>query len=318
MEQPQKIDLDFWSSITRIDVDLEPEDYTPDDGTGSDDSNLPPNPHPAIIPDGNGNPRYEVPADNPFIGATSFNGLPVTPTSVRTEFWAVGLRNPWRISFDPPTGDSGAATSARASGRRSTSSSPAATTSRAFREGDHNGPKWSQRPDGWQGGLPPLYEYGHGSGEFQGNSITGGVVYRGNRIPSLYGSYIFADYVSGNIWALDPSTNPPAVQRIAGEGGLAGFGHDPSNGDILAADINSGMVRRLVVESEPGDFPQPRGHRTLRRPRHSPRRTRACFPTTSTCRSGRTTRSRAAGSAIPMPHRWPATPLMTTGRCRRA
>ncbi len=71
--------------MLRIDVDKRP-------------GSLAPNSHPSSTT------NYLVPADNPFIGATSFNGVNVNPANVRTEFWAVGLRNPWRFSFDPATG----------------------------------------------------------------------------------------------------------------------------------------------------------------------------------------------------------------------
>ena len=79
------ITKDFFSGILRIDVDKRP-------------GNLVPNSHPAS------SSEYLVPADNPFVGATSFSGVAINPSNVRTEFWAVGMRNPWRFSFDPVTG----------------------------------------------------------------------------------------------------------------------------------------------------------------------------------------------------------------------
>jgi glucose/arabinose dehydrogenase len=87
----QRIDRDFFSAIGRIDVDKQP-------------GSLAPNPHPAIGTNELGEAFYAVPPDNPFIGATQFNGLAVDPGAVRTEFYAVGLRNPWRFSIDPVTG----------------------------------------------------------------------------------------------------------------------------------------------------------------------------------------------------------------------
>jgi len=81
----QRIDGDYFGGILRIDVDEKP-------------GSLAPNPHPGL------RGHYRIPPDNPFIGATSFNGLPVNPDEVRTEFYAVGLRNPWRIAIDPVTG----------------------------------------------------------------------------------------------------------------------------------------------------------------------------------------------------------------------
>src|SRR5207249_2074951 len=82
----QRIDKDFFSGMLRIDVDNRPD-------------SLAPNPHAAMS-----SKTYSIPADNPFVGVTSFNGKAVDPTKVRTEFYAVGLRNPWRFSFDPVTG----------------------------------------------------------------------------------------------------------------------------------------------------------------------------------------------------------------------
>ena len=84
----QRIDRDFFSAIMRIDVDKTP-------------GNLSPNPHPSALP---ALTNYAIPADNPYVGTNSFNGLAVNPANVRTEFWAVGMRNPWRFSFDPATG----------------------------------------------------------------------------------------------------------------------------------------------------------------------------------------------------------------------
>src|SRR6185369_15028495 len=78
----QRITNDFFSAILRIDVDKRP-------------GNLTPNPHPASTT------NYLIPADNPFVNATTFNGVAVNSNAIRTEFWAVGMRNPWRWSFDP-------------------------------------------------------------------------------------------------------------------------------------------------------------------------------------------------------------------------
>src|SRR5437879_4555950 len=79
----QKIDQNFFAAIMRIDVDNRP-------------GNLPPNSH-AALPELT---NYSIPADNPFVGATNFNGLPVNPTNVRTEFWAVGMHNPCNKHLD--------------------------------------------------------------------------------------------------------------------------------------------------------------------------------------------------------------------------
>ena len=253
LNNSQTITKDFWSSITRIDVDLEPEDYTASDGTGGDDTNLRPNNHPAIVLQG-GNPRYEVPADNPWVGATSFLGSSVNPANVRTEFWAVGLRNPWRMSFDPLTGELWCADVGQNAREEVNRIMRGGNYEWAFREGFITGAKWNNRPSGWTGSHPPVYDYSHGTGALQGRSVSGGIVYRGNRIPSLDGKYLFADYVSANIWSLDASASPVAVQRIGGEGGIVAFGRDPINGDPLLVD-HDGFIRRLVQQTETIGFP---------------------------------------------------------------
>ena len=131
----------------------------------------------------------------------------------------------------------------------------------AWYEGTINGPKFNNTINGASRTnatlTAPVWDYAHGSGEFQGNSITGGFVYRGSNIPELTGKYIFSDYVSGNIWALERSATPgsPDVERIAGDAGIAGFGPDPSNGDVLMADVNSGRISRLVSRDLDPTFP---------------------------------------------------------------
>src|SRR6185437_11753755 len=83
----QHIDGGFFAGMLRIDVDKRPGNLTPNTNAT------------AIITS-----NYSVPADNPFVGVTTFDGVAVNTSQLRTEFWAVGLRNPWRFSFDPLTG----------------------------------------------------------------------------------------------------------------------------------------------------------------------------------------------------------------------
>lgn len=90
-DQARFIDRGFHAGLLRLDVDHRR-------------GKLPPNPHLGIARTANGRAFYSVPADNPFVGETSYHGSAVEPAAVRTEFWATGLRNPWRFSFDTPTG----------------------------------------------------------------------------------------------------------------------------------------------------------------------------------------------------------------------
>jgi len=241
----QRIDKDFFAAIARIDVDKK---------TGS----LAPNAH-ASVPRDSGVARYAVPPDNPWVGATSFNGLAVNSANVRTEFYAVGFRNPWRFSFDVSTGELWVGDVGQDKYEEINIVTQGGNYGWAYREGAHAGPRTGP-PVGFTS-VDPLYEYTHGSGSLQGNSITGGLVYRGTRITSLTNAYLFADYISGNIWSLhrNPGGAAPTVQRITGEGGIVAFGTDPANGDVLLADIDGGRILRLIQNDVADAFPQTLG-----------------------------------------------------------
>jgi glucose/arabinose dehydrogenase len=241
LNNSQRIDLNFFSGILRIDVDKKPD-------------SLEPNAH-AAVPTDSGTARYSVPPDNPFVGATSFNGLAVTPSNVRTEFWAVGLRNPWRFSFDPQTGELWCADVGQNLYEEIDLITRGANAGWAYREGLHAGPKTVV---GTPVLLDPVYEYPHSGGDsnFTGSSVTGGLVYRGSRFSGLIGKYLFADYVSGHLWSLARNSGaPPTVTRLTGQGGLVAFGTDSSNGDVLAANYSSGVIQRLVTGPAGGSFP---------------------------------------------------------------
>jgi glucose/arabinose dehydrogenase len=223
----QLIDKDFWSGMLRLDVDNRPE-------------NLVPNPHPAINPG-----TYRVPADNPFVGVTSFQGRTLDPTKVRTEFYAIGLRNPWRFSFDPETGQIYCGDVGQNAREEVDIIVKGGNYGWAFREGFIAGPK--TMPTGATR-IDPILDYSHGSATNQGFSISGGVVYRGTRIPGLFGYYIFADYVSGNVFAtLYSGVTPSPFTRIAVEASVTGFGVDPANGDVLLCDADDDTIKRLVA-----------------------------------------------------------------------
>ncbi|RYD46058.1 MAG: hypothetical protein EOP85_08175, partial [Verrucomicrobiaceae bacterium] len=87
-DNSQHIDTDIWSCIARIDVDSKPQNLIP-----NDDADIP-----RIAGGSAGDAHFRIPADNPFVGATSFNGIPVDPAAVRSEIYVCGLRNPWQFS----------------------------------------------------------------------------------------------------------------------------------------------------------------------------------------------------------------------------
>jgi len=241
----QRIDKDFWSSIFRIDVDRLP-------------GNLEPNAHAAIAlnPADSNHAFYKVPADNPFIGATSFNGNPLPgPGAVRTEIYALGFRNPWQISFDSGgTHEMWCGEVGLDSWEEVNVVTPGGNYGWAYKEGNATGVR-TGAPAGFAP-TAPLWTYFHGGGILEGRSVTGGVVYRGTKYPTLTGKYVFGDFVSGHLWTLVRNgLNPPTVERIGGEAGIVAFNFDPSNGDIIMLDYGDGKVRRLTTQTIDNSFP---------------------------------------------------------------
>lgn len=210
LDNSQLINKDFWSSILRLDVDV-PARAT----------SLVPNPHPANTNHFGRAILYRIPADNPFVGATSFNGAAVSASAVRTEMFAVGFRNPWRFSIDAVTGRIFCGDVGADALEEINLITKGGNYGWAFREGTEAGPKAASQP----GGLAlkaPTFSYRHGTATNQGNAVVGGLVYRGGRIPALDGSYIFGDYVSGNVWSLRyDGTNVSGFIRIADDPGIA-------------------------------------------------------------------------------------------------
>ena len=176
---------------------------------------------------------------------------------MRSEFWAVGLRSPWRFHIDKPTGEIWLGDVGQDKYEELNLITRGGNYGWAFRDGDHSGPK--SPPMGFVS-IPPMYEYLHtsqpgGNANYKGNSIIGGVVYRGERFSSLTGAYIFGDHVSGNIWALTRPGGVVTVQRIAGQTGITTFGTDPSNGDVIVTDFYNGRIMRIVTATPDSSFP---------------------------------------------------------------
>lgn len=158
---------------------------------------------------------YAIPQDNPFVGQRRH---------ARAEIWAYGLRNVWRMSFDRETGTCWAADVGQDSWEEINIIRGGGNYGWNLREGKHSfGPAGSPARDGL---VEPIWEYGRDYGK----SITGGFVYRGTKVPELQGAYLYADYVSGHIWALwyDASSQQVLANRTIRESGspVMTFGED--------------------------------------------------------------------------------------------
>ena len=176
---------------------------------------------------------YRIPADNPDFGPGS-----------RRELWAIGLRNPWRFSFDRLTGDLFIADVGQ-NRFEEINFQPAGS-----RGGENYGwrlregfaPFREDRPP--EGLTDPIWQYGREDG----CSVTGGYVYRGNAIPALYGAYLYGDFCSGRIWTLRRTADGQWQNTLLfdTELNIASFGED-ALGELYVLDLN-GAVYRLVGE----------------------------------------------------------------------
>jgi glucose/arabinose dehydrogenase len=129
---------------------------------------------------------YAIPADNPFVGKGDARG----------EIWAYGLRNVWRMAFDRQTGVLWAADVGQDIWEEIDLIVKGGNYGWSIREGQH--PFGKKGVEARADLIEPIWEYKHDIGK----SITGGLVYRGKKIPELNGAYLYADYVSGKLWAL--------------------------------------------------------------------------------------------------------------------
>ncbi len=174
---------------------------------------------------------YGIPKDNPFLAEQG----------ARPEVWAYGLRNPWRYSFDPEgrliVADVGQDAWEEVS---------------IAERGDNLG--WDvvegrhcfEPPRGCdQSGMkPPIWEYSHDVGQ----SITGGYVYTGSRVPALRGQYLVADFVRGQLWALALPSDSVSAAKATKLGVFpklwVTFGRDP-DGEVWLADFGAGDIFRI-------------------------------------------------------------------------
>jgi glucose/arabinose dehydrogenase len=203
------------------------------------------------VADGNAN-GYQVPPTNPFVSGG--------PAGTRPEIWSFGLRNPWRFSFDPPAlGGTGALVigDVGQGAWEEVDYEPAGRGGRNYgwrnREGAHD--NVVSKPAAFLPLTDPIHEYDHATGQ----SITGGIVYRGSALGSgARGRYFFADYVQGRVWSIgltiDSSGNAVASPRVdhtaelggsAILGNISAFGVD-ADGEMYIVNHTGGTVVKVL------------------------------------------------------------------------
>ncbi|MBA2664665.1 MAG: PQQ-dependent sugar dehydrogenase [Bradymonadaceae bacterium] len=188
-----------------------------------------------------GTAPYAIPSDNPFVEG---GGAP--------EIFAWGLRNPWRWSFDRETGELWAGDVGQ----------NAVEEVSIIRRGGNYG--WSAKegfrchdvnPCDSGEWLDPVVDYGRQNGDL---SITGGYVYRGQAIASLIGTYVYADFVSGRIWALlfDAESGAPRPAELLRAGfNVASFA-ESKDGELYVLN-HGGSIHRLMPAGEAVADPVP-------------------------------------------------------------
>jgi glucose/arabinose dehydrogenase len=181
-------------------------------------------------------PKYVVPPDNPFIDNPAY----------RPEIWALGLRNPWRFSFDRQTGDLYIA--------------------------DVGQNRWEEvnfQPSNSPGGENYGWNIMEGFECFQSDecdtegltlpihtypiafpnpecAVTGGIVYRGQNYPQFEGIYIYGDYCSGKIWGLRMNGNQWENELLLTTSHrISSFGED-EQGEIYLADLSGGRILKII------------------------------------------------------------------------
>ena len=187
-----------------------------------------------IDPAPSGDQPYTVPPDNPYVGVDG----------ARPEIWSIGLRYPWKFSFDPVTHDLWIADVGPNEYEEVDVVAPGADGATAGRGASFG---WSayegtQRYNPDQpadGHVAPVLTYAHGA---DGCSISGGEPYRGTAIPALSSGFVYGDYCSGRVWALDLAGGRNV---LLGEPGSVTAVADGPDGELYVVS-SDGPVWRIV------------------------------------------------------------------------
>ncbi|HEX2043120.1 MAG TPA: PQQ-dependent sugar dehydrogenase [Acidimicrobiales bacterium] len=183
-----------------------------------------------IDPAPSGGAPYTVPPDNPFVGRSG----------ARPEIFAYGLRNPWRFTWDRESRDLWIADVGQ-NRWEEIDFVPAGSPAGANFGWSLMDSRHPLKGDNPPGAILPIFEYDHGGGRC---TVIGGYVYRGGAIPALRGAYLFADYCSGQVWALTQQGGRVTADReldIGQRALIQSFGEDAS-GELYAL-TTTGLFR---------------------------------------------------------------------------
>ena len=189
-------------------------------------------------------PFYRAPAGNPFTGSGDDR---------RDEIFAFGFRNPWRLSVDPGTDEIWVGDVGQNEWEEIDVVELGGNYGWDCREGAHDfGGSSSPACDQVDPGdfIEPTWEYALTGSR---SAVTGGYVYRGSALSDLVGKYVYADFGSGEVWALDPSGQSPVAELLLNAGFLvSSFGVD-ATGEIYAIQwVSDGKLHRLEGDGAGG------------------------------------------------------------------
>ncbi|MDP1677471.1 MAG: PQQ-dependent sugar dehydrogenase [Bacteroidota bacterium] len=181
--------------------------------------------------------NYSIPSTNPYYNNSS---------GYRKEIFAYGIRNPWKFSFDHVKGTLWLGDVGQDLREEIDTVINGGNYGWRLMEGTFCTPAVNPGCNDTSGLLRPVYDYPNLNGTADG-SITGGYVYRGSAIPSLYGKYIYGDYVSGRTFVLTYEGVPSAsAQLLTDEPNLiSAFGVDTSN-NIYYCSLGNGRIYKLI------------------------------------------------------------------------
>jgi uncharacterized repeat protein (TIGR03806 family) len=198
--------------------------------------------------------RYRVPSSNPFfVAGNAGDKCPAAPRASGTcpEIYASGLRNPWRWNFDRANGALWLADVGQNRYEEVNLVARGGNYGWRCREGAHE-----YNSNGCSGiaTIDPLIEYGRTDGQ----SITGGYVYRGPQATTLAGRYIFGDFASGRIWAWIPEDTTSRAPTLLLDSGLGISSFAQGNdGELYVLDYNGGTLQKIVFQQGGSALPAP-------------------------------------------------------------
>ncbi|MDX1945814.1 MAG: PQQ-dependent sugar dehydrogenase [Pirellulaceae bacterium] len=190
---------------------------------------------------------YSVPADNPFVGREG----------IAPETWAYGFRNPWRLAVDPKTGHVWVGNNGQDLWEQVFFVRKGDNFGWSVYEGGHV--FYAERKLGPTPHVLPAADHPHS----EARSLTGGVVYHGQKLPELAGAYIYGDHSTGRIWGIRHDGTKVTWNKLLADTtfNISGFGLD-SRGELLVADHRANgegafyYLEPAAPVAAPGKFPR--------------------------------------------------------------